>query len=62
MSSDLKDARWQLAEQMCEMVGINFFDLEYIDKQKVLDSASCILSMAGDWKIRELAKTFRGLE
>lgn len=39
MSSTLKDARWQLAEEMATEDGFDFYEMDYIDKTDYLNAA-----------------------
>ncbi len=43
MSSDMKDARWQLAISMVSVYGWGYDDFDYRTWQSVLDAAQAIL-------------------
>lgn len=57
MSSDLKDARWQLTTQLTEELGIGeFMELPYPIRDRLLYSAQQFLEQAPRSTIAELAK------
>lgn len=59
MSSDLKDARWQLAEEMATEDGVDFFDMEYETRELYLTVARQRLAVVPQSTIEELATKFR---
>lgn len=60
MSSDLKDARWQLAIETAEQDGADFFALDYGTKEMYLAAAQLYLGGgASRDEIAELAAKFR---
>ena len=59
MSSDLKDARWQLAEGMAIEDGADFHNMEYATKELYLTVAQQRLAVAPQATIEELAAKFR---
>ncbi|WMI33892.1 hypothetical protein SEA_ASEGATO_17 [Microbacterium phage ASegato] len=60
MSSAMKDARWQLAEDMADSDGVKFLDLKYGVKERYLYSAQLWLERYGTSEsIDALAARFR---
>lgn len=43
MSSYRKDARWAVAAEVCKAAGLDFYALEYIELQRVLDAADTLI-------------------
>lgn len=59
MSSNLKDARWQLAIEWAAEDGKDFLDLDYYWKNLYLDPARLRLDLASEGFIALLAAKFR---
>lgn len=59
MSSDLKDARFQLARDMATEDGKNFWSMRYQDRTAYLDAAQYYLEGASEEDIAKLAKKWR---
>lgn len=59
MSSNLKDARWQLAIDWAAEDGKDFLDLDYTHKQHYLDPARLRLGLASTETIDALTERFR---
>lgn len=59
MSSDMKDARWGLANYYAEQAGMTFEDYTYAGWQKLLDRAQLTLDREPD-DIDYWANEFRG--
>lgn len=63
MSSDLKDARWQLAEEIAEEDGKNIHTMSYAVRLAYLDVAQSRLDSAwGAENVKRLAAKFRSVE
>lgn len=57
MSSYEKDARWYLANLMCEAAGLDIIrDVPYLAREVVLDAAQELIDYMPEAKIAELAK------
>lgn len=59
MSSDLKDARWQLAEDMATRDGFDWFKIGPIMKNGYLEHAQSRLNNSDNSEIERLAHRFR---
>lgn len=60
MSSDLKDARWQLASEMAGDDGMDFYAMDYVVKSSYLGHAQAHIDSYGDTDmISRLAAKFR---
>lgn len=59
MSSDLKDARWQMAEEMAAEDGADFYSMADDTKEIYLTVARRRLAVASLDSIAELAAKFR---
>src|SRR5688572_21444470 len=58
MSSPMKDARWQIALRLCEELGIEWDNLIYAHKERLLYSAQQFLDLATDEGILKKAEEF----
>lgn len=59
MSSDLKDARWQLAEDLATEDGADFHEMDYATKELYLTVARQRLAVASPTVVEVLALRFR---
>lgn len=59
MSSDLKDARWQLAEEYATEDGKDFYAMEFDWQNRYLTAARTRLGLAPNEVIEALAAKFR---
>lgn len=59
MSSDLKDARWQLAEEMATEDGVDLYNMDYATNELYLTVAQQRLAVAPQSTIADLAAKFR---
>lgn len=41
--SDEKDARWQLAKELSAVAGVDLYELEYMQKNQLLNAAQVLL-------------------
>lgn len=59
--SDEKDARFQLAKELAAVAGVDLYELEYMQKNQLLNAAQVLLFVNDDADyIKDLAEAFRG--
>lgn len=61
MSSNMKDARWELAyKQFTGIAGVDWDELDYPEQKMLLDAAQALLTHLSESEVAAFASDFRG--